>query len=68
MDEGFEDGVCFGRHRIPRVEFFQWEDSRCHQQSDGIADDLLGGVWVVRDRLDFLALFNAVKQHFGGLA
>ncbi len=32
---------------------------------DGKVDDVRGGIWVLSDCLDFLALLCAIKEHFG---
>ncbi len=65
VDECFEAWVGLVRHGRPRFELLDWEDDRLHQETDNNIDDVCGGIWVLPDCLDFLALLCAIKEYLG---
>jgi hypothetical protein len=60
-DEDFEGWVCFWSDGFPVIEFFQWEEVCLHQQPYCVVDDLHVRVWITREDLYFLALFDPVE-------
>jgi hypothetical protein len=60
-DEYFEGRVRFWSDGFPVIEFFQWEDACLHQQPYCVVEDLRVQVWITREDLYFLALFDPVE-------
>ena len=60
-NEDLEGRVRFGSDGFPVIKFFQWEDVCLHQQPYCVVDDLRVRVWIMREDLYFLALFDPVE-------